>query len=68
MNLCRCYKLHVPVRQKATASDVMKESFISDPNICALKIIVRRLLLSKVWKAFTHRTVSTAAVLNKEDG
>jgi len=42
--------------------------YISDPNISALKVIVCRLFVSKVWKAFTHHTVSTAAVLNKEDG
>ena len=71
MNRSRWYpliKLRVPVTQKTTASDVTKESFISHPNVCALNVSVCRLLLSKVWKAFTHHTVSTAAVLNKEDG
>ena len=49
MNQSRWYlviKLDVPVTQKATASDVRKESFISDPNICALKVMVCGLLLN----------------------
>jgi hypothetical protein len=40
MHRSKWYRLtetHVPVTQKTTASDVMKETFISDPNICALK-------------------------------